>query len=276
MYFREEEITPEIATDYLSHNKNNRNIRWADVDKYARDMKAGEWELTPECIAFGTKGQLKNGQHRLNAVIKAGVPVTFIVAYDVPDEITIFDRGVLRTAADILKMSGLNDASSTTNMDSLVNFLFRLGNIKKPSDKTKITFITEFEDDLVKALSIASSKTGKQQNCRKSPVIAAIFCALRCGLSEQGLREFVSIANEGFTSSPSKYAAIVLRNYIKQEYTGISTAERTKLFMVATNAIKDFAAGNPRKQIYKSNAKPCFWDHVKKNDMDKYLAEYKK
>lgn len=276
MYYREEIITPEIAQEYLKFNERNRDIRWSDVIKYARDMKRRSWQKTPVPIVFGKNGKLKDGQHRLYAVIEAGVPVEFQVAYDVDDDVTVFDRGIMRTTADIMRMSGMNIEASTQAVVSLVNFLFFLGNVKVVSDQTKIEFVTEHEDDLVKAVRISSTKSSKQQNCKKSPVIAAVYCAIRCGLSADVLKDFISIANDGFTDSPTKYAAVVLRNYITQEYTGHTSTERRKLFMIATNAIKDFALGVPRKNVYKSNTKPMFWDNVKKIDMDKHIAEYKK
>jgi len=41
---------------------NNRGIRPAVVDAYARDMAAGHWRLNGDPIRFNKKGQLIDGQ----------------------------------------------------------------------------------------------------------------------------------------------------------------------------------------------------------------------
>lgn len=273
MYFREETITPEIAAEYLKHNESNRSLRQSDVEKYARDMANGAWELTPEVIAIGENGNLKNGQHRLNAVIKAGIPVNFIVAYDVPDSVTIFDRGVLRTSSDVLRMNGVSVSASTTMADALYNFLFLLCGVKKVTDMTKIEFIAEHEDDVVNALGIANIISSKEKLCRPAPIATAIYCAIRCGISETALRRFVMTVNSGFPENSEEFAAVVLRNYMKQTYTG-SDPDRRFAFAVATNAIRDFSSRQPRKQIYRKDTKPAFFDYVRKTDLDKYVKQY--
>ena len=39
------DVTPELAETWLARNPNNRNLRKAVVDSYARDMQAGRWAL---------------------------------------------------------------------------------------------------------------------------------------------------------------------------------------------------------------------------------------
>lgn len=102
--FRSEvkEITPDIALEMLAHNlRNNRMIREYDVAKYAREMRAGNWKLTHQGVAFNTQGELIDGQHRLMAVIQAGVPVKMLVTYDCDDNVvSLIDSGVARTLKD--------------------------------------------------------------------------------------------------------------------------------------------------------------------------------
>lgn len=64
-------ITPEMAKKYLQNMKTNRNISFARVNAYARDMERGAWQENGESIVFNKSGQLVNGQHRLAAIVKA-------------------------------------------------------------------------------------------------------------------------------------------------------------------------------------------------------------
>lgn len=106
-----EEITPELAKLLLRQNTRNRSLRQADVDKYARDMKAGRWRTTGEAIKISESGVLLDGQHRLHAVIKAGVPVKTLVVWGVEDEAQhVMDTGAKRSVADALQLNGVKNA----------------------------------------------------------------------------------------------------------------------------------------------------------------------
>ena len=104
-----ETISPEVALKYLSYNrKNNRKIRKGVVDKYKRDILNGDWDVasTDNKITFNDRGELIDGQHRLSAIIKAGVPLKMRVFRGVDSRAEIFDRGAVRSTFDILAMSG--------------------------------------------------------------------------------------------------------------------------------------------------------------------------
>ena len=42
-------------------------------------MQNGEWKLNGKSICFDWNGRLLNGQHRLSAVVRSGVPLTTLV-----------------------------------------------------------------------------------------------------------------------------------------------------------------------------------------------------
>src|SRR5690606_24318901 len=96
-------VSPEMASEWLQHNEGNRRIRAGVVIKYAAVMARGKWLTTPEPIAFSWDGRLLNGQHRLSAVIRAGVSVPMFVVRNVdPSAFVALDRGATRTVADAL------------------------------------------------------------------------------------------------------------------------------------------------------------------------------
>lgn len=47
------DVTPELAETWLARNPNNRNLRKAVVDSYARDMQAGRWALNGGTLKLG-------------------------------------------------------------------------------------------------------------------------------------------------------------------------------------------------------------------------------
>lgn len=100
-------VTPEMAEEWLGKNTHNRNVRQVSVTSYARDMAAGNWQLSGEPVKFAADGVLLDGQHRLLAVVKAGVPVEMFVARGIsPDAQKVMDTGAKRMSSDMLKLDG--------------------------------------------------------------------------------------------------------------------------------------------------------------------------
>jgi hypothetical protein len=107
MQIEVETINPEVAKHMLESNKINRALSNHTVEKYMRAMERGEWKLNGEAIIFDVAGNLANGQHRLHACIKSGIPLETLVVRGVPeDSFKTFDGGKNRNAADILSVSG--------------------------------------------------------------------------------------------------------------------------------------------------------------------------
>lgn len=276
MYSRVETITPEIAKEYLKHNLNNRNPKLRAIEKYARDMKNGEWQFTPQGISFFENGNLADGQNRLLAVIRAGIPVDFYVTYDVPNESTIQDRGVSRSVPDILRMSGMSSSAATSNGVALSNFLFGMTGRMSVSDQTIMAFTEDNEQDICDALLASSRGVGENGTlAKKAPITAAAFCALRCGIPVDCLTRFFTVVNSGFCEKREETPAVVLRNFLLNSYTGALFENRKIAFYTALNAIRDFANGIPRTKKYSIQQKPAFWPYVKKI-VEKHLADYKK
>ena len=100
-------VGPSIAHEWLDYNEGNRNVNHSYVRRYAEMMQNGKWMLSPDAIAFDTKGRLINGQHRLLAVIKSGTSHEFYVVRGLQSE--VFDRtdtGRPRNAGQILDIAG--------------------------------------------------------------------------------------------------------------------------------------------------------------------------
>ena len=115
-------VTPEWARQIIDkHLKElesgayrQRPISDRIVKAYASDMKAGNWSLTGQGISFDTDGHLMDGQHRVAAVVAAGVEVDMLIMWGLPAEhdgrvktINLFDIGKKRTVGGQLKIEGM-------------------------------------------------------------------------------------------------------------------------------------------------------------------------
>lgn len=106
------DVTPELARRWLQNNFRNRPLAEDTIAAYARDMKAGTWVPTHQGIAFNDRDELIDGQHRLHAIIQAGVTVRMMVTFGLASEIAgskmttmdAVDRGRTRSVADQLKI----------------------------------------------------------------------------------------------------------------------------------------------------------------------------
>lgn len=106
-------VTPKMALRWLEANHNNRNVRERVVTAYARDMKAGRWRLTGEAVKFSADGRLIDGQHRLRAVVQAGINVDMMIVRGLDDEVQeVLDSGAGRSAGDALRMRGETNYSN--------------------------------------------------------------------------------------------------------------------------------------------------------------------
>lgn len=136
-----ETVTPEGAAKILaSNNVVNRKLREKAVAEMARDIRQGLFNgLNGETIKFGEDGQLKDGQHRLAAIVAANIPIELAVMYNVNNnsQITI-DMGTRREYHDILHMRGEKDAITLAAIIKQVAAR-ELG--FSPSDGRRISFV---------------------------------------------------------------------------------------------------------------------------------------
>lgn len=111
-------VTPAIAKEWLTRNTHNRRMRAAKVSEFARDMQAGNWAMNGETIKFSVDGTLLDGQHRLSAIVKAGITVELLVVtgLDAATQHTM-DVGAKRTTGDAFK---LTDEKNTTLLAAVV------------------------------------------------------------------------------------------------------------------------------------------------------------
>ncbi len=98
-------VTPALAAALLLRNRKNRSVSAREIQKLAGDMAAGAWPVNNQGLGIGEDGLLYDGQHRLMAVLHAGVTVNMLVVggLDEAARATI-DRGRTRSVGNVLQM----------------------------------------------------------------------------------------------------------------------------------------------------------------------------
>lgn len=97
-------ITPEFAAKLLATNyEKQRNLRKRLVAKYASDMEEGRWNSDTGMIIVDSMGRLIDGQHRLAAVVNAGVSIDMWVMVGADTgAFELIDGGAMRKIADVI------------------------------------------------------------------------------------------------------------------------------------------------------------------------------
>lgn len=100
-------ISPARAAELLTRNQNNRRASDRLVNRYARDMAAGNWQANGSAIVMNGDGALLDGQHRLMACVESGTPFTTLLVQGVSTSaVATVDTGRSRKLSDVLTMRG--------------------------------------------------------------------------------------------------------------------------------------------------------------------------
>lgn len=107
------EVTPEVANEFLGKNHKNRKLSEFVVTSLANQMSRDLWHYDGSPIRFDWDGNLIDGQHRLNAIVKSGVSQTMHVVegLDPATQVTM-DTGRKRSFSDTLHMAGLDNSKA--------------------------------------------------------------------------------------------------------------------------------------------------------------------
>jgi hypothetical protein len=235
-------VTPEMAETWLAKNAcNQRKLRAGVVERYARDIKAGQWLLTHQGVAFNTRGELIDGQHRLRAIVLANLPVWLMVSTDVPcNAFSHLDLGMQRTTSDVLRGEG--DEWVTADHISIARLLEANGNSRQSvagrspfemkelvyRHRNAITFVLSSIERRVRGVTIG-------------PCLAAIASAYYGEKDRVRLSEFCAVLVSGICRDSSQdQAAIALRDFLKDNMGALSAASRVEMYLKSQRAIRAF------------------------------------
>ena len=115
------DLTPQLAQQLLSSQNHNRNIKRDLIDRLARDIREGRWQLNAQPILVDSEGHLGDGQHRCRAVLQAEMTVQVVVTHGIaPTAFATLDSGRSRTPGDVLSLKG---EKSTGNLSAALNLV---------------------------------------------------------------------------------------------------------------------------------------------------------
>ncbi len=243
-------ITPEIAAEWLAQTTSqNRDIKRADVEKYARDMAAGRWRLTGEAVKRDANGNVIDGQHRLLAVIKSGASIETVVVDDLPADVQlVIDSGHPRGGGDALKFKGAKSHNQLAAVSKLAVHWNR-GEIRvshlslKPLSNAELAEAVDADPTLHTATTIGNRYAHK----RNHPGIRAAGSAIAFAYwliaaaaghddADRFLRDLAEMRTNG--SGDPRHAAIMRLNSAAENNEKLRNVTQAYILVVAWNAMR--------------------------------------
>lgn len=199
---QEEEVTPSIAEAYLLRNRSNRPVYRPWIDALVDAIKRGEFLANAETIKFDEEGNLIDGQHRLQAVVEAGVPVTMLVARGVPQQsVFSIDLSRRRTLPQTLRMLGELDA---TILSGAIGWLYRLPDM---FGSRRSTSVAQRHPTVIQGLNMLEENPGLRDSTRVAlrahrgsgiaPSVGAALYYLFSTVDEESAEEFFDLLATG-------------------------------------------------------------------------------
>jgi len=103
-------ITPGLAAAVLERMRNPRSIRQAALAQRKADLLGGNWSMETGSILFDRYGWLRDGQHRLTAVVQTGISIVANVVLGATEAaVSATDTGSKRSWSDQLKARGVRN-----------------------------------------------------------------------------------------------------------------------------------------------------------------------
>lgn len=257
------EIAPSMAKDWLEKVPSYQRKFVPDwVNKYAQDMEAGNWTVTHQGIAFDSKGDLVDGQHRLHAIIKFGHPVKILVTRDAPaTTYNHTDLGAARRVTDVLQSGGdgwinseviaiarhLENAHAGSGANAAIRGGLSPFEAKRIcyAHRNAITFVLSNIPRHVRGVTVA-------------PVLAAVAAGWYWEDDRVGIANFLRLLVNGVAEDPERDSvAIKLRDFLRDNSGGASTGFRQEANLKTQRVLKAYLRCEklakiqmPEKQCY--------------------------
>ena len=213
-------VTPELAGQMMSKNERNRKIRTGAVGRIDEDIRNGNWVLNGESIKLDKDGYVIDGQHRLAAIVLAGIPVETYVAYDVERSAAMtIDTGIRRTESDVIRISKVCDRIYSDNSSiALSKKLMQLRDGFVFNQQKKYSALDVFDFEMAHKAIIQFA----HENCfftrrkflRTTSFVVALFYAITCGVPVMVVKDFCStLFRNSIYSEYNISAALALKDW---------------------------------------------------------------
>ena len=228
--YREEEITPAIARQWLRKNFKNRKPKMQHIQALARDIDAGRYALNGSAICFDTNGALMNGQHRLQAVVFADKPIRSLVVRGLdPVVMTTIDETAPRSAADAFQINETRNANKVAATLRAMTSYARGVDTHSLSTAEVVELLDRFPEaktiiTLPGALSVLST------------AVSAIHAINRYLGKEEKSQEFVDVLMTGIPTYPGDAAHTFRERIIRESLRTNNKLGRVALLRAAAHA----------------------------------------
>jgi len=223
-------VTPELAREILDNHENYRQLSPKRVQMYADAMEQNRWSIAQPLI-FSNEGTLIDGQNRLEAVIRCGIPQKFTVLTGIPQSSTsAIDGGQARTANQVLR----HERPDSLSVAQVIRAVKEL-----PSTEGKASLNSEIPilwDKYQPYIYIGCEMTqSKHKGICKAVFRAAIVRALMCHPEcEDKIRTLVCETMSGIVKN--SFNAGLLMRLLLMPYDG-GGVTRTRLYLKCTRVI---------------------------------------
>lgn len=268
MDYKVEHITPETAAKYLKANtKNPRGgkLNMVRVRQYAHDMASGLWELNGEAIVFDENGVLKNGAHRLAAIIRANVSVDMVVIRGVDENVTAYDMTYVRTVSHL---ANAEDINVQKEMLCAVKILYNLLPDHMATHMEIKEYAKKNEDELNRAYRSLLNGEYSKHNKRATCALAAYMMLQTKTMPFYEVELFFRIFSSGDAKGTDGYEpspALIAKKIFQDRWAGKSNSRTQREQLdILTQAMLDFHEGKERKTNYKIAQPFAYEPYVKK------------
>ena len=238
-------VTPDIAAEWLAHNTNNRTLTRNRVDAMAKDMTSGHWFETHQAIAFNCDGSLKDGQHRLSAVVKSGLPQWFWVATGLPDSaMDYIDTHRARSHADALTLRGYSDARVTIAIaTAMLNSVgSRIGDRRSRSE---ILDFAVRHHDAIRFAARSSHQRGLSSSVALAPVARAWYTQ-----DHDRLIQWFNCLESGVVANKADSAAGACYRLLITPRVASGASSRLDTYCRVESALLAFCEYRPLSKLY--------------------------
>jgi hypothetical protein len=202
-------VTKALADEWLKQNTRNRDVSETVVRRYAAELRGGYFKETHQGIAFDTNGTLIDGQHRLIAISRTGVPAVIWVALDCdPSTVKVIDDHHKRSNRDTLKVG--ENVSISRQEEAVAMAMYRsLGDPERVSKSV----MTEFVMEHLGAIKWAAAQFAKRPKVSSASVVAVVARAFFREDREK-LVKFAKYISNGDGESDMPLVVRNLRNFL--------------------------------------------------------------
>lgn len=249
------EVTPELASYWLKNQVVNRRINETYVSRLVEDMKDGRWVFPGDPLKFNSDGKLIDGQHRLSAVIKSGLTISFVVLNGYVDEsMLVLDLGKSRSADHVGQILGLG---TSTHHTSCINALTLPLPLKsKTYSIPKILNLWEIYSEGVKFACQSHGSGNGESNIKTTAPFKALIAKAYYYENTEVLKSFCRVFVSGFVENgDGDEAAVALHNsFMKLRMVGVHTGaynNRIEWYLKTQQALNYFISRKPVRSINK-------------------------